>query len=160
MPKVNVKIPKGTKCNNGEVCTQDLDLDLDIPETRPVIQTIPQPEINIPNAGSNTVQIPPIQTPPPQAPPPQNTEQSYSTDELADLLPTGTNFAVCKGKNCADSIIKNKKFTTKFKSCPKCGCNNVPWNSDLCPCCGKQADEDEEDYWEDSDIEIEVDEDG
>ena len=73
-------------------------------------------------------------------------------------MPTGTNFAVCHGNNCDDTVIKNKKFTTKFKSCPKCGCNTVPFNSSICPCCGKTPTEEEgEDYWEDSDIELKSD---
>ena len=58
-------------------------------------------------------------------------------------------------------VLKNKKFVTKFKSCPKCGCNNVPKNGSICPCCGKgepEDDEDKEDYWEDSSIELESDE--
>lgn len=156
MPKVNVKIPKGTKCNGGTVCEQDLDLDLDIPEVNPTINPIPQPQIEIPGFQQMTQQIAPPPIPEPMQ---QPQERTYTNEELSELMPSGVNFAVCKGKNCADSKIQNKNLVTKFKQCPKCGCNNVPKNSSMCPCCGvdEPQDEDEkEDYWEDSDIELDA----
>lgn len=154
--KSNIKIPKGTKCADGTICERDIEVenvDIDIPETNPSVEIQPTPTIQIPNSNQQLqqIQVPPA---PPPNPTPEPEEKSFSTDELADLMPTGVNFATCKGKNCDDSVIKNKKFTTKFKQCPKCGCNNVPMSSNMCPCCGKSPNEDEEDYWEESDIDI------
>lgn len=156
MAKANIKIPKGTKCGNGKVCPEDLELDIEIPETRPVVNVTPDPILSIPGTGSGQTlqqqQIPPpVQVPPTQVPQPK----TYTNEELSSLMPPGVNFATCKGNNCADSKIQNKKLVTKFKQCPECGCNNVPKNSNLCPCCGKDGpEEDPEDYWEDSDIEL------
>lgn len=155
MTKANIKIPKGTKCANGEICDKDLELDIEIPETKPTIQTIPEPQVNIPQPTAPPNPL--TQAPPPQFQAPTPEPEGYTTEELAGLMPSGVNYAVCKGNNCADSVIQNKKQVTKFKTCPKCGCNNVAIDSSICPCCGK-TDNDEEDYWEDSDIEIEADE--
>ena len=145
MPKVNVKIPKGTKCNGGTVCEQDLDLDLEIPEVNPTVQPIPQPQIEIPGVNQlqiQTPQPPPVQTPSPEAP----KEKVYTPEELTNLMPSGVNFAICEGNNCADTKIQNKKLVTKFKECPTCGANNVPINSNMCSICGAQAPEDEDDW--------------
>lgn len=161
--KSTIKIPKGTKCADGTTCERDIEVEnveIDIPEVNPSIQVQPTPQVNIPDASG---QIQQYAQPPPPIPQPQATqpeEKTFSNDELAELMPSGVNYAVCKGNNCADSVIKNKKFVTKFKQCPKCGCNNVPNNGSMCPCCGKsepEDDEEKEDYWQDSDIEIESD---
>lgn len=157
MAKANIKIPKGTKCGNGVTCEQDLELDIEIPEINPTVNVTPDPSITIPGATQQLQQIPPTQAPPiPETPKPK----TYSNDELANLLTPGVNFAKCKGDNCGNEKIQNKNPVTKFKSCPKCGCNNVPNNGTMCPCCGTDEPQDEEesqDYWEDSDIELKSD---
>lgn len=161
MAKANIKIPKGTKCGNGVVCEQDLELDIDIPETSPTVNVMPDATITIPGTNTVQVQAPPVTIPPPTTPgTPQ--PKSYTNEELTNLLPPGVNFAVCKGDNCGNEKIQNKTLTTKFKSCPKCGCNNVPKNSSMCPCCGTDEPEDEDDkldFWEESDIQLKEDDD-
>ncbi len=159
MAKANIKIPKGTKCGNGKVCEQDLELDIEIPEINPTVSVSPDPIISIPGTNQQAQQIapPPIpQTSIPDTPKPR----TYTNEELSNLMPPGVNFAVCKGDNCGNEKIQNKNVTTKFKSCPKCGCNNVASNSSICPCCGTnepQDEEEKEDYWDESEIDLKSD---
>jgi hypothetical protein len=49
----NIKIPKGTKCKNG-ICEQDLELDLeiDIPEVKPIAEIQPTASAEIPQQKS------------------------------------------------------------------------------------------------------------
>lgn len=80
----------------------------------------------------------------------------FSHDDLSDLMPTGMNFAKCKDGKCG-SMVKNSKITKNFKSCPNCESNTVPGKSKFCPTCGKtepQDIEDLEDYWDESEINL------
>lgn len=152
--KKRITIPKGYQDCDGGKCEKTQTFEVDIPDVIPVVETVPQVEIQGVGQVQQQIQVP--QVPPVQAPQtPQ--EKVFTPEELAGLMPTGVNFAVCKGNNCADSKIQNKNLTTKFKQCPKCGCNNVPKSSSLCPCCGTDEPEDEDDkaeYWDASDIEL------
>jgi len=156
--KKRITIPKGFADCDGGKCEKTQTFEIDFPETKPIIETVPQIEIQ----GINQTVAPPIQaaqtTIPQTIIPP--TPKTYSNEELTNLMPPGQNFAMCKGDNCSDSKLKNKTQITKFKECPKCGCNNVPKNSSMCPCCGvdePQDDDDKENYWDESSIEIEKD---
>ena len=150
MPKIDLKIPKGTPCKGG-VCEQDIEIEgLDIPEAKPMITIQPQPQISY--------QYPPQ---PPQniSPPPEHNHQKKDVhEELADLLPRGQNFGKCANGSCATMVI-NKNPTTKFKACPGCKNNAVPKNNDFCPTCGMTENSKKFDEWEDSDLEIETEED-
>ena len=49
MPKIKYTVPKGSKDCNGQECKQDLQFDIDIPETKPTTQIIPTPQIDYSN---------------------------------------------------------------------------------------------------------------
>jgi len=158
--KKRITIPKGFEDCDGGKCEKTQTFEVDIPDTKPIIESVPQVEIQGVNPPQQAPQIQQFAPPPPQVPP-TNTPKTYTNDELSGLMPPGVNFAVCKGDNCADTKIKNKTLVTKYKSCPKCGCNMVPSNGSICPCCGvnePQDEEEKEDYWEDSEIDIKSDE--
>lgn len=77
-------------------------------------------------------------------------------DEIARTLPKGVNFARCANGNCMNPKIKNAKgITTKYKACPNCKANTVPKSNEYCPTCGKEP---EQEDWEDSEVELEIDE--
>jgi len=159
--KKRITIPKGYEDCDGGKCEKTQTWELDIPDTKPVVESVPTVEIQ--NMGATagipqqlqqqttTMQIPDITLP---------KTKTYSNEELTNLMPPGVNYAMCEGDNCSDSKLQNKNLVTKFKSCPKCGCNNVPKNSSMCPCCGvdePKDEDDKEDYWESSEIELKQD---
>jgi hypothetical protein len=142
--KIDLKIPKGTKCKNG-VCEQDLEIEgLEIPDTKPVITTRPEPTLSIPNNNQFLQQQ---QAPPP---PQQHTHdekpKKLSHEELAELIPKGVNVISCPGGDCGHKKLKNPIKTKRFKTCPngECGANTVPKGNEFCPTCGKDFEEDEE----------------
>ena len=152
--KIDLKIPKGTKCKGG-VCEQDIEIEgLEIPEEKPVITRQVQPQINY--QTSTTSYQPPqlIQT----APQEHTHDKKDIHEELSELLPRGQNFGKCANGNCA-TMVKNPNPVTKFKACPGCKNNAVPKNNDFCPTCGMTENNKKFDEWEDSDLEIETEED-
>ena len=158
--KKRITIPKGFEDCDGGKCEKTQTFEIDIPETKPTVETVPEVEIQgvgQPPQQTIKTQPPTVQIPPTEPP----KQEGFTKDQMANLLPPGVNFATCSGPNCGDEVIKSKKITTKYLECPSCGCNMVAKGSNICPCCGKSGPEDEEervDYWLDSSIEIEADE--
>lgn len=76
--------------------------------------------------------------------------------EIANSMPKGNNFAYCTGPDCGKKIVNAKGIVTKFKKCSTCGANTVPKSKKYCPTCGTKEKEDEP--FDDSDVELEVDE--
>jgi len=153
--QVTIKIPKGTKCKNG-ICEQDLELDteIEIPESNPSISINPSASLDfneptIPKQISNYI---------PNEPKNEKNETVFSHEDLAELMPSGVNYSRCADGSCHDKI-KNKKFTTKFKTCPNCDSNSVPNKSKFCPTCGIDEDLTDEDFWQESEVELERDDD-
>lgn len=157
--KKRITIPKGFKdCDGGE-CQKTQTFEIDIPETKPVVETVEIPTVE--SVGQQTIQQAP---PAPQAtappPTPEPKQEGFTKEQMANLLPPGVNFANCSGPNCGNEKIKSNKITTKYMECPECGCNMVAKGSNMCPCCGKSGPEDEDeqkDYWNDSSIDLEQD---
>ena len=149
--QVTLKIPKGTKCKNG-ICEQDIELDteIEIPETKPSFEFQPNASFEF-----NTESIPQIQKPIQQETK-KSKEPELSHEDLADLMPKGVNFGKCADGSCGDKI-KNKKFVTKFKTCPNCDSNSVPKSHKFCPTCGIDEDQQDEDFWQESEVELERD---
>ena len=143
---VSIKIPKGTECKNG-VCEQDLELEqeIEIPEIKPTLEIKPTPEFSFQSESNTQVNQPIVE---------QKKEESreFTHDELSELMPKGVNFSKCADGSCHDKIT-NSKFTSKFKTCPECGSNTVPLSSDFCPTCG--IDSQDNDFWDESEIELE-----
>ena len=77
--------------------------------------------------------------------------------EIANKMPKGMNFAYCTGPDCGKKITNAKGITTKFKTCINCKANTVPKSKKYCPTCGMK--EDEDNAFEDSEVELEVEED-
>ena len=148
MAKKRITIPKGTKDCEGIECEKTHTFEIDIPETKPTVETVP--EASVENIGGSTSQV--------LKEVPVPTDKKFSHDELSDLMPKGLNFGRCADGSCHEKI-KNSKFTENFKTCPGCSSNTVPKTSDFCPTCGKnepEDQEDKEDYWENSEIELGV----
>jgi len=74
-------------------------------------------------------------------------------NQLAEIMPGGTNFAKCADGSCGNSVIQNSKLTKKFKKCTNCDSNAVPKKNDFCPTCGNKPEDAEE--WDDSEIDSE-----
>ena len=151
--QVTLKIPKGTKCKNG-ICEQDIELDteIDIPETKPSFEFQPNASFDFGQAPQPQMQQQ-MQQPKQEA----KKEPELSHDDLADLMPKGVNFGKCADGSCHDKI-KNKKFVSKFKTCPNCDSNSVPKGHNFCPTCGIDEKNDEDDFWQESEVELESDE--
>lgn len=150
--KIDLKIPKGTKCKGG-VCEQDIEIEgLEIPEEKPIITRQIQPEINKNQLPPQSMQYQPF---------PEQHDHEHKKDiheELSELLPRGQNFGKCANGNCA-TMVKNPNPVTKFKACPGCKNNAVPKNNDFCPTCGITENSKKFDEWEESDLELETEED-
>jgi len=147
--QVTLKIPKGTKCKNG-ICEQDIELDteIDIPETKPSFEFQPSASFDFGQAPQQQMQQPKQEA---------KKEPELSHDDLADLMPKGVNFGKCADGSCHDKI-KNKKFVSKFKTCPNCDSNSVPKGHNFCPTCGIDEKTDDDDFWQESEVELESDE--
>ena len=149
--KIDLKIPKGTKCKGG-VCEQDIEIEgLEIPEDKPVITRQVQPQVNFQTPPVQSIQYQPQEEP-------KHEHKKDIHEELSELLPRGQNFGKCANGNCA-TMVKNPNPVTKFKACPGCKNNAVPKNNDFCPTCGITENSKKFDEWEDSDLEIETEED-
>lgn len=146
MPKIKYSVPKGAKDCNGKECTQDLDFEIDIPETKPSTQVIPTPKIDYGNT-QQTQQV--FQTPPP-TPEPHNHDHSapkkITHEDIKEIIPKGINIMECPGGNCGNELLKNPIQTKKYKTCPNgdCEANTVPKGAKACPYCTKAISEDEE----------------
>jgi len=149
-------IPKGSKDCKGIECTQDLEFELDVPETNPIVENIPTSQVM---GTQQTIQVPPApQMTAQPAPEPKKEEKKLSHEEIAEMIPEPVNFAPCPGGDCDHKKLENPKKTTKFVSCPHCTDNSNKKGAKFCKTCGKGPKEDEEDYWENSDIELEEEE--
>lgn len=156
MPKKRITIPKGAKDCQGVECQQNLEFEVDIPESTVTTTTIPTVGVNstIPNStAAGTPQTLVIQTPPIPEPPKEESKDPH--EEMTKALPSGVNYAKCEGADCGHVKLKNPKQTTKHKACPECKNNNVPKSSDFCPNCGLEEESKKFEEWEDSDIELE-----
>ena len=146
MVKKRITIPKGTKDCEGIERERTQTHIIDIPETRPTVENIP--EATVENIGSSTTQL--------LKEVPVPIDKKFSHEELSDLMPKGLNYGRCADGSCHEKI-KNSNFIENFKTCPGCSSNTVPKTSNFCPTCGKnepEDQEDKEDYWNDSEIEI------
>ena len=84
MAKKKITIPKGVKDCDGIECEKTHTFEIDIPETKPTVESVP--EASVENIGSSTSQIlkePPIQ------------DKKFSHEELSDLMPKGLNYGRC-----------------------------------------------------------------
>jgi len=145
MAKKRITIPKGVKDCEGIECEKTHTFEIDIPETKPTVETVPEASVeNITGSASQVLQEPPIQN------------KKFSHEELADIMPKGLNYGRCADGSCHEKI-KNSNFTENFKTCPGCSSNSVPKSSDFCPTCGKNEPteaEEKSEYWEESEIEV------
>jgi len=81
----------------------------------------------------------------------QGQSKKLSHTEMADLIPSGVNFMSCPGGDCGHQRLTNPKSNTRFKSCPDCETNTVPFDANFCPTCGRNHEDDE---WDDSDVKL------
>ena len=108
MAKTEVIIPKGYKCKNGVCTTEELELELDIPEINPIIQRMPEIEIKG-NKKETAATIPNI----------ESKEVKEITKEIKVVPSWQPNF-ICKGPNC--NTKKNPAYTSRPKGiCSNCG---------------------------------------
>ena len=103
MAKLDLTIPKGYKCKNG-VCEQDLELEIDVPEIKPLVSRLPEVEIK----GLNQV----VESKP------QIIEKEI--EKLVKVVPSWQPNFICKGPNC--NTKKNPAYTSRPKGvCANCG---------------------------------------
>ena len=162
MPKKRITIPKGAKDCQGVECQQNLEFEIDMPDTTVTATTIPTPGITSftpnPTSIASTPQTVLIQQPPAPEPPKKEEPKEDPHETMKKALPTGVNYAKCEGSDCGHQKLKNPTQTTKHKTCPDCKNNNVPKNSDFCPNCGLEEQSKGFEEWEQSDIEVEEEE--
>ena len=103
MAKKRITIPKGTKDCEGIECEKTHTFEIDIPETKPSVENIP--EATVENIGSSTTQI--------LKEVPVPTDKKFSHEELSDLMPKGLNYGRCADGSCHDKI-KNSNFIENF----------------------------------------------
>ena len=145
MAKKRITIPKGVKDCDGVECEKTHTFEIEIPETSPTVEPVPEASVETMSNSNQLLKEVPVQT-----------DKKFSHAELSDLMPKGQNYGKCADGSCHEKI-KNSNFTENFKTCPGCSSNTVPKNSDFCPTCGINAPKDQEeseDYWEESEIEI------
>jgi hypothetical protein len=103
LAKLDLTIPKGYKCKNG-VCEQDLELEIDVPEIKPIVSRLAEVEIK----GFNQV----------QESKPQIVEKEI--EKLIKVVPSWQPNFICKGPNC--NTKKNPAYTSRPKGvCANCG---------------------------------------
>ena len=103
MAKLDLTIPKGYKCKNG-VCEQDLELEIDVPEIKPIVSRLAEVEIK----GFNQV----------QESKPQIVEKEI--EKIVKVVPSWQPSFICKGPNC--NTKKNPAYTSRPKGvCANCG---------------------------------------
>ena len=139
MKKIKYNIPKGSKDCKGVECDQDLEFDIEVPDTTPNITNIPTPQITNPTATTTQVLVPPQ----PQITTKTTDEKKLSHEEMSDLIPKGVNAMACPGGDCGHMKLKNPKQTKKFKSCPNCDANTLTKDAEFCPYCTKNVDADD-----------------
>ena len=136
-------MPKGAKDCTGKECEQDLQFEIDVPETKATTQVIPTPSIDFGNAQPQQM-APPI---PPPAPDTHNHAAPKITHEdIKQLIPKGINKMKCPSGNCGNEALTNPIQTKKYKTCPNgnCGANTLPKDSEFCPYCSKNITEDDD----------------
>lgn len=143
MPKIKYSIPKGSKDCNGAECTQDLEFDIDIPETKPTVKTIPTPQVDY---GTQTQQFAPPQQSAPAAETHNHDAPKITHEDIKQIIPKGINKMKCPGGNCGNEALANPIQTKKYKTCPNgdCGANTLTKDSEFCPYCTKSINEDDE----------------
>lgn len=106
MAKVEVIVPKGFKCKNGICTTEELELELDVPEIKPIINRVPEIEIK----GNNQIQQ----------------LQEIKAPEIKEIIketkvvPSWQPNFICKGPNC--NIKENPAYAQRPKGvCSNCG---------------------------------------
>ena len=103
MAKLDLTIPKGYKCKNG-VCEQDLELEIDVPEIKPIVSRLAEVEIK----GFNQV----------QESKPQIVEKEI--EKIVKVVPSWQPNFICKGPNC--NTKKNPAYTSRPRGvCANCG---------------------------------------
>ena len=103
MAKLDLTIPKGYKCKNG-VCEQDLELEIDVPEIKPVVSRQAEVEIK----GLNQV----------QESKPQIVEKEI--EKIVKVVPSWQPNYICKGPNC--NTKKNPAYASRPRGvCANCG---------------------------------------
>lgn len=103
MAKLDLTIPKGYKCKNG-VCEQDLELEIDVPEIKPIVSRLAEVEIK----GFNQV----------QESKPQIVEKEI--EKIVKVVPSWQPSFICKGPNC--NTKKNPAYTSRPRGvCANCG---------------------------------------
>ena len=81
-------------------------------------------------------------------------EKKASHEIMRAAMPT--NFMSCPGGDCGHATLRGDNFTKEFKTCKSCNSNATPKNSPVCLTCGKGPGiaDDKDDFFEDSDIEV------
>ena len=103
MAKLDLTNPKGYKCKNG-VCEQDLELEIDVPEIKPIVSRLAEVEIK----GFNQV----------QESKPQIVEKEI--EKIVKVVPSWQPSFICKGPNC--NTKKNPAYTSRPRGvCANCG---------------------------------------
>lgn len=153
--KVKVNIPKGSKDCQGIECEQNLEFDIDIPDTIPTAATIQTPQVIVPSTAQPQQVVLQAPTPPP-APESPKEDKKLSHDEISAMIPKGVNVMECPGGDCGHKRLKNPTQTKKYKSCPGCEANTLTKDSDFCPYCSKNLDP--EDLGDGIELEIEEEE--
>jgi hypothetical protein len=104
MPKIDLIIPKGTKCKNG-ICEQDIEIEnLEIPEINPTIKRIP--EIQFKNMDNGHVE--------------NNNTVEKIIEKIIKVTPSYQPNYVCKGAKC--KTLPNPNYTARVKGkCANCG---------------------------------------
>lgn len=108
MAKAEIVIPKGYKCKNGVCTTEELELELDLPEINPIINRIPEIEIKG-NKKEVAASIP-------------NNEQKEIKEITKEIkvVPSWQPNFICKGPNC--NTKKNPAYASRPKGiCSNCG---------------------------------------
>ena len=107
MAKTEVIIPKGYKCKNGVCTTEELELELDIPEINPIVNRIPEIEIKGNKKNDNQTIAEPKEV------------IKEITKEIKVVPSWQPNF-ICKGPNC--NTKKNPAYVSRPKGiCSNCG---------------------------------------
>ena len=142
MVKAKVKAPKGYRDCKGQECDKDYEFEFDVQQ--PEISATIAPQAMQQFDGTATMQQPQaliMTTPPPVVK--EEKPKKMNHEQIAEMIPKGTNFSKCPGEDCDHKKLKNPKQTTKFHTCPGCEANTVPKKSDFCPTCGKNLEDEE-----------------
>ena len=107
MAKVEVIVPKGFKCKNGVCTTEEMELELQVPEINPTVTRIPELEIK---GNNQTMQI--------QKPEIKEIEKEVIKE--VKVVPSWQPNYICKGPNC--NTKKNPSYSARPKGvCSNCG---------------------------------------